>query len=162
VGIIGMSIPDATRKMLAKMIGMLGSDSDGECLNAARLLKARMKREGVSFGDLSNLIQNGAAGEPRTIIVEKRAEPNPAGDIADAILDRAGQRLTYAERVFLNDIVRSVEMTGGHFELTSKQANWLSLLKAQYLKPKTPTHRAPKPKKDSTYRSMASDLGLDD
>lgn len=153
-------IPTKAREMLASLIGMLGSEHDGECLNAARLLKRRMEKEKISFGDLSNIIRNGGGNVTRTVIVEKRPAPNPAAKTAQAILDRAGVAISFAEMEFLRDIVHSAVMTGGNFNLSTRQANWLGVLRKQYLTGKTRFYKAAKPRKDKTYDQMCDEMGL--
>lgn len=152
-------MPDWSR--IGKLIGMLGSEHDGERLNAARLLDRTLKGEGASFGDLSQRVSNGLGGSysaPRTIIVEKPARPNPARDIAEKVLKMAGSRAQHSERRFLNDIIRGCDMTGGCYELTVAQANWLSLLEKQYCVPKPRVFKTVKPGPIPT--DVLDDLGL--
>jgi hypothetical protein len=49
-------------KRVAKLFRLLGSDFDGEVLNAARRMKHQLAAEGLSFNDLAVVIEN-AAGE---------------------------------------------------------------------------------------------------
>lgn len=142
---------------------MLGSPHDGERLNAARLLQRALDNEGVTFGDLALRIAHGTGGSStRTVIVEKRVQPNPATDIARKILERTddGRRCKLSERLFLRDILRACDMTDGSYELTTAQANWLTMLEKQYMKPRMPAHKArragPVPK------AILDDLGLGD
>lgn len=127
---------------LAKIAGMLGSPSDGERLNAARFLQAALTREGLSFGDLSNRLEHGgSAGPPRVVYVDRevqvvrveRPTPNPAAEIAHNIVDRARHKLTYAERKFLESVMRMADWTNGKFELPASEANWLMTLESKYL-----------------------------
>lgn len=155
-------IAKKSRELLAKMIGMLGKDNENECLVALRFIKQKMESEGLTFGDLANIISGDSQSTQHTITVERRGKKNEAAEIAKAILKKTKHRLGYAERRFLNDLIQSSDMTGGYFELSTKQANWLSVLRDQYLKAHHKTYRTKAPRKDKTYQHVAHDLGLDD
>lgn len=146
---------------VSKLVGMLGSPHDGERLNAARLLQRQLDKEGSTFGDLATRIDSGGSISPRVIVTERRAKPNPSAKIAEAILDRARYKITHLEHRFLRDIVRNAEMTGGNFDLTSKQANWLTLLEQQYLAHAMKMHRPRKPP-GPVPQAMLDELGLGD
>jgi hypothetical protein len=45
-------VPSGPRELLVKALGMLGSDHDGECLNAARAAEKQRARLGVSWDEL--------------------------------------------------------------------------------------------------------------
>jgi hypothetical protein len=48
----GEIVPERDRDLLVKILGMLGSDQDGECLNAARKSEAQRKKLGLTWNDL--------------------------------------------------------------------------------------------------------------
>lgn len=136
---------------LGKLIGMLGSEHDGERLNAARLLDRTLKSEGASFGDLSTRVSHGGDGDMRVVYVDRyhetQREPervNPAKAMAQKILDIGGKRVTRIERRFLLDMIRSCDMAGW-YQLTSAQANWLTMLEKQYCTPQPHVPKARKP-----------------
>jgi hypothetical protein len=52
-----MSIATAIRPMLPNLVRMLGSDKDGEALDAARALKRVLKAHGADFHTLAALIE---------------------------------------------------------------------------------------------------------
>lgn len=147
---------------VSKLVGMLGSSHDGERVNAARLLERTLDKEGGSFGDLSERIANGGHAQPRTIIIERRAEPNPAGDIARKILDKASGHMLRAERRFLRSILNAVLMCNGEYSLSQRQADWLSALEVRYLSsgPKMRMNRTVKP--GPVPKEMIDELGLGD
>lgn len=145
---------------LSKLAGMLGSQSDGERLNAARLLDAALQREGVSFGDLAQRIAAGGSySEPRTVYVEKRATPNPAVALVQKIIEAAKGKLTKVERVFLDGIVQTCEMTGGNFEMSMYQARYLSNLEKIYVL-RTMEKATPARKRGPVPADVLDDLGL--
>ncbi len=151
-------MPDWSR--LSKLAGMIGSQNDGERLNAARLLDAALKREGITFGELAKRIADGGSYEPpRTVFVEKRSTPNPAVEMAERIINAAGTKITGSEASFLNGIVRTGKMTGSQFDLSMYQAKWLADLEKIYVlktmrKATPPARRGPVPK------DVLDDLGL--
>lgn len=151
---------------LGKLIGMLGSEHDGERLNAARLLDRTLKNEGASFGDLSTRVSHGGAGEPRVVYVDRyhetEREPereNPAVTLAQKIIEMGGRALTHNERNFLRDVIRCCHMAGW-YQLSSAQANWLTMLEKQYCTPKPKVHKARKP--GPVPNGMYDECGLGD
>ena len=56
-----MSVLNETiAKRVAKFFRLLGSDFDGEVLNAARRMKALLQAEGINFNDIATVIENHA------------------------------------------------------------------------------------------------------
>lgn len=146
---------------VSKLVGMLGSPHDGERLNAARALQRQLDKEGSTFGDLATRVDSGGSVTPRVVVTERRAKPNPSAKIAEAILERARDKITHLERRFLRDIVRNAEMTGGDFDLTSRQANWLTLLEQQYPARGMRMHKPRKPP-GPVPQAMLDECGLGD
>lgn len=157
-----MSIPDDTRDLIAKLIGMLGTDNEHERATAASFLKRKLDSAKVSFGDLSELIRNGGNGRvvyvDRPVARQSEDFHNPSVEVAEKIIAKAEQRLTRGEWKFVHDIIRNGRMTGGWYRLTTPQANWLSALDVKYCTPKPKMRKAPKP--GPIPESMFDDLGL--
>lgn len=94
---------------LSKLAGMLGSPHDGERLNAARLLDAALRRDGLTFGDLAKRISTGNGGyesvlrahhyaPPKSKPMHKMHRPRPSRPVPKDVLDDLGlgaQRGTY-------------------------------------------------------------------
>jgi hypothetical protein len=55
-------INEPVARRIAKLFRMLGSDFDGEVLNAARRMKQQLTGEGLSFNDIAVVIES-ANGE---------------------------------------------------------------------------------------------------
>lgn len=55
-------LEETTAKRLAKLFRLLGSDFDGEVLNAARRMRQQLTAEGLNFNDVAIVIEN-ASGE---------------------------------------------------------------------------------------------------
>ena len=154
-----MPITQRTRELLAKLLGMLGTNNENEALTAVRFLKRKMEAESVSFGDLANIIREGSA-PTRTVVVEKRRKPNRAAYIARVIIRRGGARLTRSERLFLEDIIYRDNTTGGNFDLTTKQANWLGMCYKTYVLDKAPMFKTKQPKHSAAYEEECAAMGL--
>lgn len=85
------------RSRVEKLIGMLGSDHDGEIVNAARLLRRMAEKDGKT---LPSLLMTGAT---QTVYVEKivyRDPPYspPRGGVADEAMRRARESFDERER----------------------------------------------------------------
>jgi hypothetical protein len=113
---------DRTRFLLGKMVGLLGSDHDGEVLAAARQIRRLLESKGLSFGDL-------------VALVEGKAKPVALGGglvrMAEAIL-RNESMMREHESQFVRDVRLRLECTGGNWKMTEKQARWFSFLYARY------------------------------
>lgn len=59
------SLPDHSRRRLARCIGMLGSDHDGEVVAAARAAGRELARHGFGLTDLAVTIERGASNDSR-------------------------------------------------------------------------------------------------
>lgn len=135
---------------ISKLAGMLGSEHDGERLNAARLLQSELKKAGLNFADLADRLKNEGAGSPRVEYVtryeyrDRERERNPAAQMANKILEMGGSKITTREREFLFSVLRRDELTRGRYTLTNWQAEWLVNLEVQYCRPK-PTVQKTKP-----------------
>lgn len=172
------SIDPKTRKRLADLVGMLGTDSDGERANAANFLARKMAQEGLSFGDLTAIIRGEISGAaPERVVfrdVYRDRDPdqfhdreNPAGEIARTVLKHAsatmvlqGQFLSYMEWRFVRDMVRQCEMSGGRYRLSQSQTEWLTKLAAQYSTPRAPKMRPGK--RGPVPKDMLDEMGLTD
>lgn len=145
---------------LSKLAGMLGSQNDGERVNAARLLEQALNRAGLTFADFSQRIADGSPySAPRTVYVEKPVEPNPAGVMAQKIIDTAKGKLTGTERVFLQDIIRQCAMTRRNFDLSMFQAKYLMDLEKIYVL-RTMQKATPSGKRGPVPKDVLDDLGL--
>lgn len=135
---------------IAKLAGMLGSEHDGERLNAARLLQSELKKAGLNFADLADRLKKESDGAPRVEYVtryeyrDRERERNPAVQMANKILEMGGSKITTREREFLLSVLQRDELTRGRYTLTNGQAEWLVNLEVQYCRPK-PTVRKTKP-----------------
>src|SRR4051812_30976692 len=99
---------------LAKLLGLLGSNHDGEGLAAARQAQELLRARGLSWADV--LLRTVPGSDPRS-----RPAPGccpPSCGAAQWALAHA-DRLTPREAEFLRDIV------GRSRQLTPKQAAWL-------------------------------------
>lgn len=113
-----------TRIAVGKLVGMLGSEHDGEVINAARAIRNRLLRDGQSFGDLVAVV-----GSSEPIVVDRKA-PNPIVAAADKIL-RQRHRLASHELRFVESI-RERATVSPTFTMSTKQANWLGTLLDRY------------------------------
>lgn len=113
-----------TQLMLGKMLGMLGSAQDGEVLAAARAVKRLLESEGLTFGDLVDLV-GGAKATRREV-----ANYDGLAGMAATILQNAGLMKAH-EVAFVQSIMTRATLTP-YFKMTEKQANWFSLLFDKY------------------------------
>lgn len=142
---------------ISKLLGMVGSPHDGERLNAARLLQKQLEASDATFADLAARVETGGSGYVRTVTIIKRDKPNPATDLARKML--GSKRLQGNERFFLDGIVRKHDYTGGDFELSDSQANYLELIYTR-LRRGMPMQKTARSK--SIPKSVLDDLGLGD
>lgn len=147
---------------IAKLAGLLGSEHDGERLNAARILSRELGKANLTFGDLSERLKHGGGGERVRIeyvdrVRVERAEPNPAANIASKIIAVAMRRLTRMERGFLEGIITRNSMTSGYFNLSDSQALWLARIHQTHCGPPVPK---PAPRKP-VPQAILDELGLD-
>lgn len=113
-----------TRFLLGKMVGLLGSDHDGEVVAAARQIKRVLESKGLSFGDLVNLIEGSKSGS-----VAVREQASGLAAMADSIL--ANVVMMKPQSQFVHDIKMRASSWSG-FQMTEKQARWFSFLYAKY------------------------------
>jgi hypothetical protein len=116
---------NSTRFRLGKMLGLLGSDSDGEVLAAARAIKRLLETQGLTFGDLVNLVHAPVASSAPVVL---RGDPDLVL-MAESIL-RNALMLKAHELKFVRDVKARARID--HFYMTPKQANWFSYLYARY------------------------------
>ena len=140
-----MTIDAKIRERIAKMAGMLGSDSENEALVALRMIKRTMAENNASFGELSNLIA-GADGPVRERVVyrdrtvyrdrePKREEPPPDTrneivKMADSILNTR-LALGRTERTFVGEMRSKAAVFEG-FRMSAGQARWFSSIYARF------------------------------
>lgn len=116
---------NSIRFRLGKLLGLLGSDQDGEVLAAARAIKRLLETQGLSYGDLVNLVHNPQATSSPTVV---RGDPDLVS-MADSIL-RNTLMLKAHELKFVREVKARARLD--HFYMTPKQANWFSYLYARY------------------------------
>jgi hypothetical protein len=63
-------------KRIGRLLGMLGSDHDGEVLNAVGMLKKLFCNEKMSFSDLAYVVENSAGAEIRRQFYDPDGTPN--------------------------------------------------------------------------------------
>lgn len=109
-----------TQIMLGKLVGMLGSNSDHECLAAVRAINRLLTSERLSISDLVALVQ-GSKGPT--------AVPKYDGlaGMAASILAKGANRLKPHELKFVQSIMTRATITP-HYRMTEKQANWFGYL----------------------------------
>ena len=112
------------RERLVALLGMTGSDGDGEALNAARLANKFLKDRKMTWSEVIGTI----------VIVEKEVVKAPSKSaknkdhqlLAQEILDRVGMRLTNKEHSFVSDMINwNVP--------TERQLDWLKTIYDRYL-----------------------------
>lgn len=115
---------DATRQKLGKMLGMLGSEHDGEVVAAARMIGKILAAENLSFGDLVAML----GGETRGAV-----DLRPHNSIAEqcrAILDN-GLLLKPHELKFVRSIMAQATLMP-HFRMSEKQLRWFAFIYERY------------------------------
>lgn len=135
---------DETRLTVAKMIGLLGSDHDGEVLGAARQIKKLLDAQKLTFGDLKNWIA-GYQADP-LLQVKEYARAADASEVpvlnetanrAAAILSKHSNKLNPAERRFMSNILMRATAAGVEFTMTAKQNSWFQDIAKRCLNVKT-------------------------
>lgn len=96
---------------IEKIFGMIGSDSDGECLNAVALIKRNLKAHGKNWNDLSRHLFNGA---PRTGESFREKQQDRYHDMAEEM--RRQRQREKAERNRDNPYEESARVYPGYFE----------------------------------------------
>jgi hypothetical protein len=148
------------RSIIAKMIGMLGSDQDGEVLSAVRAIKRRLDAENLTFGDLKNWVA-GATVE-REPIRQTYTKPHTQSIVermASEILSKWSHKLTPAEKRFVGSILMRAQLTEW-FELSEKQATWFAMIYERAV-PKPgpqPKKAKPQPGGDEFARKIFDEL----
>lgn len=116
---------ERSRFLLGQMIGLLGSDHDGEVLAANRQIKRILTSQGMSYNDLVDIVRNDSA--------PGRA-PQPEGfglkEMAQAILQNEDMLKDHERRFVTQVMVRAAARRD--YQLTEKQAKWFSFLYAEY------------------------------
>lgn len=165
-----MTIDSRTRELLAKLLGMLGTDNDNERANAANFIKRKLDAEGVSFGDLANLVRSGGAPIERVVYRDVFRDPTPATpqtspdhsvEMALKIMELAESRMSFAERRFVRDIIHMSQMLNSRYPLSTPQADWLRALYRKYCAPAPPPRKPRKPRV-AVPQEMLDELGLTD
>lgn len=112
-----------TRFLLGKMVGLLGSDHDGEVIAAARKIRSLLESKKLSFGDLVALV----TGELPAYALEP---VNELALMAESILENSAMMRDHEIR-FVQDI-RARARARPKFRMTEKQASWFSYLYARF------------------------------
>jgi hypothetical protein len=147
-----------TQLKIARLIGLLGSDYEGEIINAARAIRQLLESKGLTFADLKQTVEKPAlpaVPEPRERrrdwdeeederrrerqrrawdeeVERRRAEQQQRNDViveARAIL-RHSLRLLPHELKFVKQMLAQAEFT--RRAMTEKQANWFAYLVSRY------------------------------
>jgi hypothetical protein len=112
-----------TQFRLARLLGMLGSDHDGEVVAAARAIKRLLESKGLSFADLVEQV-----AEPSLLPARRHGMEGVAG-MCRAILINENM-LREHELQFVRDML--ARASSYRFKPTEKQSNWLTFLFARY------------------------------
>lgn len=125
--------------MLAKMIGMLGSEHDGEVLAAVRKIGSVLSSNKLSFADLSALVRGPlpgaapymapAATTPSGFTGRPNVTPNPEAVVRFLFTRRA--TMPDKEFRFVTDAYTRLR-DRGYLSLTVKQIEWLLELNKKY------------------------------
>jgi hypothetical protein len=97
-----------TLDRIIKMIGMLGSDADGEVLAAAHLIKQHLSNHNLTFGDLKNVL-SGSLTITKTVYVEKEPDRNRLYDLAVSLINRT-YRMQPHEAKFIHEVCTSLNI----------------------------------------------------
>ena len=138
----GSALPPEVVDRLVKLLGMIGSDHDGEALNAARLADKLVREAGLTWAEVFS------EGSPKT----KRISVDP-GEIVEEIVEiyKSCIHLRSRDISFLNGIE-------GHYYLSEKQLAWLhDLLERARAKMAKPPPPPPKPRKTRAPRKSKSE-----
>ncbi len=116
-----MKVALAVRPVLAKLVRLLASDSDGEALGAVRALGRALRANGLDFHDLAREIETPAApsSDVHNHFDDDSAETWET--MVDACVDQP-DRFTSKEQQFLES------MQTWYGEPTQKQLDWLAAL----------------------------------
>jgi hypothetical protein len=113
---------------LARLLGLLGGDHDGEKLAAVSAIKRLLTSRGLTFADLVNTV-----GKSRVVV--RQAEPDPIKEIintAQAILVNKSM-MRENEIKFVKQILMQARIShDGNFHMTEKQSRWFAFLYAKY------------------------------
>jgi len=115
------AMDNRTKYLLGKMVGLLGSDYDGEVVAAARQIKRLLESKGLSFGDLVCLVSGGST---------ELELANELVSMAESILVNESMMRAHEAR-FVRDVVARARVWLG-FKMSDKQARWFSYLYAKY------------------------------
>ena len=113
------------------MVGVLGSDNDGEVLAAARGIQRVLRSVNLSFGDLKSELER-LFDPPET-----RYVPVPVDTVRERVVRLAEELAEYAdfmhdhEARFVRDMLTKITANDG-FKMTPKQSNWFAALYAKY------------------------------
>jgi hypothetical protein len=120
------TLDESVAKRIGRLIGRLGSDHDGEVLNAVALLKKLFCTERLSFSDIAAVIEDRAGTEVRKQYYDAAGRPR-WHEIA-LFCQRNSDRLeSVKERMFVD------QMAGWTVarEPSEKQASWLESIFAR-------------------------------
>jgi hypothetical protein len=114
-----------TQIMLGKMVGMLGSDHDGEILAAVRSIRRLLESEKMTFGDLVVLVTGGKVSAQSEV-----TRYDGLAGMAANILHNAARMKSHEIR-FVQSIMTQATLNP-HMRMTEKQAKWFSWLFDHY------------------------------
>jgi hypothetical protein len=117
------SLEGKERERLVALLGMTGSDGDGEALNAARLANKFLKDRKLTWVD----VIGGTVTVEKVVVVEtgKKSAPKEHQEMAREIMDAYGNDLKPKEYSFVNDM-----MTWN--VPSAKQLDWLRTIYERY------------------------------
>lgn len=113
------------RDRLVALLGMTGSDGDGEALNAVRLANKFLKDRKITWADVIGGIQIVERTVTATAPQKKKTTSKQHQDMAHEIMDAYGGDLKPKEYSFVNDM-----MTWN--VPTEKQLDWLRTIYERY------------------------------
>jgi len=133
---------------LGKLIGLFGSDQDGEVLGAVRAAGRALKANGLDWHDLATALER----EPRIVVIREtlperysyrppphwRPQRDDAGLLAMAkwLLEQDQEPLTDREGSFVKNMFEQLAWTRSR--PTEKQAMWLRALYAKLRRESSP------------------------
>lgn len=141
-------------KRMAAIIKMLSSTSDGEVVNAARLLGRTLKDHGKDWNDLGEYLSRWnvlAAPEPTVVTTprhtttnavrpgwERRASDTPVDyalvkEQLDAIASAWLHKLSRKDSNFIESLAESFDLYGDRTRISPSQAGWVQNLYTQYV-----------------------------
>ena len=118
------------REKVIAMIGLLGSENDGELVAAARAIQRLLAANGQTFGDLKAALA--PAREGRVIVVEREPTRHRQMDTADELLVVVEYMHSH-ERGFIEQMHRRLSESVT-FQMSERQENWFYLLHARYVR----------------------------